>query len=62
MLYVLLSLVVALALVSGAEYAMIKVYNAEYRAEIAKLRGKNSELENKVCELSRINSIKEGIN
>lgn len=62
MLYVLLTLVVVLALIAGAEYAMLMLNNAEYRAEIAKLRCKNAELERKVKDLSRLNSVKEGLN
>ena len=62
MLYVLLTLVVALALIAGAEYAMLMLNNAEYRAEIAKLRCKNAELERKVKDLNRINSVREGLN
>ena len=62
MLYVLLTLVVALALIVGAEYAMLMLNNAEYRAELAKLRCKNAELERKVKDLSRLNSVKEGLN
>lgn len=62
MLYVLLFLVVALAIVGGAEFAMLKVFNAEYRAEIAKLTCKNRELENKVREMSRLNGVREGLN
>lgn len=61
MLYVLLTLVVVLALVSGAEFAMIKLNNAEYRAEIAKLNCKNAELERKVRDMSRLNSVREGL-
>lgn len=61
MLYVLLILVVALALVSGAEYAMLKLNNAEYRAELAKLTCKNAELERKIKEMSRLNGVREGL-
>lgn len=61
MLNVLLILVVVLALVSGAEYAMIKLNNAEYRAELARLNCKNAELERKVKDMSRLNNVKEGL-
>ena len=62
MLYVLLILVVTLALVSGALYAMLKLNNAEYRAELAKLSCKNKELERKLMDISRLNNVKEGLN
>lgn len=62
MLYVLLILVVVLALFSGAEYAMLKLNNAEYRAEIARLTCKNAELERKVKDMSRLNRVREGLN
>ena len=62
MLYVLLVLVVVLALVSGAEYMMLKLNNAEYRAEIAKLTCKNAEQERKIKEMNRLNSVREGLN
>lgn len=62
MLYVLLILVVVLALVSGAEFMMLKLSNAEYRADLAKLKCKNAELERKVKDMSRLNSVKEGLN
>ena len=61
MLYILLILVVVLALVSGAEYAMLKLNNAEYRAEIARLTFKNKELERKVLDMSRLNGVREGL-
>ena len=61
MLYVLIGLVVVLALVSGAEYAMLKLNNAEYRAELARLNCKNKELERKIIDMSRLNSVKEGL-
>ena len=38
MLYVLIGLVVALALISGAEYAMLRIEKAEHKAEVAKLK------------------------
>ena len=62
MLYVLLTLVVVLALVSGAEFAMLKLNNAEYRAEMARLTYKNKELERKIADMSRVNNVKEGLN
>ena len=61
MLYVLLVLVVVLALVSGAEYAMLKLNNAEYRAELARLKCKNAELERQVKDMDRFNSVKGGL-
>lgn len=61
MLYVLLILVVALALVSGAEFMMLKLNNAEYRAELARLTCKNAELERKIKEMNRLNSVREGL-
>ena len=61
MLYVLLFLVVALAIVGGAEFAMLKVYNAEYRAEIAKLTCKNRELETKLRDISKMDRVKGGL-
>ena len=72
MLYVLLILVVALALVSGAEYAMLRVVKAESRAEVAELKNANHTLADK-CKalnkengklterLARMENIKEGI-
>ena len=62
MLYVLLILVVVLALVSGAEFAMLKLNNAEYRAELAKLTCKNKDLERKIADISRLNGVREGMN
>lgn len=73
MLYVLLILVVVLALVSGAEYAMLRVAWAERRAEVAELKNANlsitercKELTNKnkvLCErMKKLESIKEGLN
>lgn len=62
MLYVLLVLVVVLALVSGAEFAMLKLNNAEYRAELAKLKLKNAELERQVKDMTRLDGIKGGLN
>ena len=72
MLYVLLFLVVALALVCGAEYAMLRVEKAERKAEVIELREANrvynekcGYLLNKNKELSaqieRMAAIKEGI-
>ena len=73
MLYVLLILVVALAMVAGAEYAMMRVAMAERRAEVAELREanrnlaeKNNHLINKNKELSarlgKMTEIKEVLN
>ena len=59
---VLLVLVVALALIAGAEYAMLKLNNAEYRAEMARLNYKNKELERKIEDMNRLNGIKGGLN
>lgn len=61
MLYVLLVFVVVLALVSGAEFMMLKLNNAEYRAELARLTCKNAELERKIKEMNRLNSVREGL-
>ncbi len=73
MLYVLLILVVALALVSGAEYAMLRVAKAEHKVEVAKLKEENRNfadrftyLLNRNKELSsrleKLSSIEEGLN
>lgn len=61
MLYVLLILVVVLALACGAMYAMLKLNNAEYRAELSRLNCKNRELEAKVTEMTRFAKVKEGL-
>ena len=72
MLYVLIGLVVVLALVSGAEYAMLRVVRAERKAEVAVLRESNRVLTDKNCHLfnknkelsaqiERMAAIKEGI-
>ena len=61
MLYILLILVVVLALVSGAEFMMLKLNNAEYRAELARLNCKNAELERKIVDMSRLNNVREGL-
>lgn len=47
MLYVLIGLVVVLALISGAEYAMLRVARAERRAEVAELKTANKNLAEK---------------
>ena len=71
MMYVLVGLVVGLALVSGAEYAMLRVARAERRAEVAELKRENRNLKDKCDVLSeknkelsarmvRLESIKEG--
>ncbi len=73
MLYVLLILVVAMAVISGAEYAMLRVVKAERRAEVAELKNDNHNLTEKcraLCKenakltehLARMENIKEGIN
>ena len=61
MLYVLLILVVVLAMVAGAEYAMLRVAKAEHRAEVAKLRYANIVLVRKLENHNKLNSVKEGI-
>lgn len=61
MLYVLLILVVALAMVAGAEYAMLRVAKAEHKAEVAKLRYANMVLARRIENHNKFNSIKEGI-
>lgn len=55
MLYVLLILVVALALISGAEYAMVRVVRAERKAEVAELKEANRTLADKCNHLHREN-------
>lgn len=73
MLYVLLSLVVVLALVSGFEYATLRVVRAERKAEIVELKETNRILTDKNCflvnknkelteRIERMADIKEGIN
>lgn len=73
MLYILLTLVVALAVVCGAEYATLRVVKAEHEAEVAKhkeanrilgdkleyLANENRELCNR---MEKMNRIKEGLN
>lgn len=65
MLYVLLILVVVLALVSGAEYATLRVIRAERKAEVAELKCTNKALTEKYIDLHarmvKLNAIKEGI-
>ena len=72
MLYVLLILVVVLALVSGAEYAVLRVVMAERKAEAVELKEANRTLADKckhLCDktkelsaqIERMASIKEGI-
>lgn len=61
MLYVLIGLVVVLALVSGVEYAMLRVANAEHKAEVAKLKYANLVLARKLENNNKLNGIKEGI-
>lgn len=73
MLYVLIGLVVVLAMVSGAEYAMLRVARAERKAEVATLREANHVLTDKcdflynkskelTAQIERMAAIKEGIN
>lgn len=62
MLYVLLILVVVLAMVSGAEYAMLRVAKADHKAEVATLKHANLVLARKVESFNKLNDIKEGIN
>lgn len=62
MLYVLVGLVVVLAMVAGAEYAMLRVSQAEHKAEVAKLRYANIVLARKVENHNKLSSVKEGIN
>lgn len=61
MLNVLLILVVVLALICGAEYAMLRVSKAEHRAEVAKLRYANIVLARKLENHNKLNDVKEGI-
>ena len=61
MLYVLIGLVVVLAMVSGAEYAMLRVAKAEHKAEVAKLKYANIILARKLENHNKLNGIKEGI-
>ena len=71
MFYVLIGLVVVLALISGAEYAMLRVARAEHRAEVAELKRGNIALADRnrdLCEknkhlaerMVRLENIKEG--
>ena len=61
MLYVLIGLVVVLAMVSGAEYAMLRVSSAERKAEVAKLKYANIVLARKLESYNKLNGVKEGI-
>ena len=61
MLYILIGLVVVLAMVSGAEYAMLRVARAEHRAEVAQLKHANIVLAKKLENHNKLNSIKEGL-
>ena len=61
MLYVLLILVVVLAMVAGAEYAMLRIANAEHKADVAKLKCANLILARKLESYKKLNSVKEGI-
>ena len=60
MLYVLLVLVVVLALISGAEYAMLRFMRATHKAEVMALKHLNVSLERKADRLSKIINVKEG--
>ena len=62
MLYILVILVVVLAAVCGAEYAMLRVAKADHRAEVASLKHANLVLARKLAKLNKFNDIKEGIN
>lgn len=73
MLYVLIGLVVVFALISGFEYATIRVVRAERKAEVAELKNANYNIANKCRVLSeenaalterlaRMDNIKGGIN
>lgn len=73
MLYVLLILVVVLAGISGAEYAMLRVVRAERRAEVAELKNANYKISAKCRTLSienaelterfaRMECVEEGLN
>ena len=72
MMYVLIGLVVVLALVSGAEYAMLRVARAERKAEVAELKYANDVLKRKLVavvkenkemadRIDKRNSLKEGM-
>ena len=61
MLYVLLILVLALAVLVGAEYAMLRVAKAEHKAEVAKLKYANTILERKLENHNKLNGVKEGL-
>ena len=65
MIYILLALVVALALVSGFELAIIKCLGADYRAEVSVLKYEKLVLERKVADLkqrlNKMGNVKEGL-
>lgn len=61
MLYVLVGLVVVLAMVAGVEYAMLRVANAESKAEVARLKCANFTLAKKLESLKKLNAVKEGL-
>lgn len=72
MLFVMLFLVVALAGVCGAEYAMLKVAKAEHKLALAELKSTNHALTEKckalyaenaeLCkQMTRLDGIKEGL-
>ena len=73
MMYVMLILVVALALISGAEFALVKCLRAEAKASTAELRYENHMLKEKVKvlfdknnelnkQMVKLSNIKEGVN
>lgn len=61
MVYVLLVLVVALALIAGAEYAMLRVVKAEHKAQIATLKCANVTLARKIEDYNKFNDMIGGI-
>ena len=61
MLYVMLILVVGLALVGGAEYAMLRIMQAEHKAQVATLKAENVSLKRKLDSYNKLNNIKEGL-
>ena len=61
MLYVMLILVVGLALVGGAEYAMLRIMQAEHKAKVATLKAENVSLKRKLDSYNKLNNIKEGL-
>lgn len=57
MMYVLIGLVVVLALISGFEYATLRVVRAERKAEVAELKNANYNIANKCRALSEENAV-----